>query len=173
MFGNDVYYLCENKLKISQIAEFVLEKFEEIKQNPSLNKITKFHSFHRYLLMSFSKEQQHKLASIITNSKNSSVRKITNDYKKHLEIALSKTPTIANHVIVLQKIHRHFYRKLPKSHQKIIKIHISEYRREKIQLSDVLDTLKALTSEVDNMYAPRQSYFLLFSSRKSLWKEVV
>jgi hypothetical protein len=52
----------------------------------------------------------------------------------------------------------------------MIEQQIFEYQSGKNQLSDTLRSLTILTADIDDMYLAKQSYFLLFSEKKAVWK---
>ena len=162
--------LDENKLKISDICEYVLERFDLVKSKPSMNKLVRFHTTNKYLLMAFNQIELNKLGNIIANREKLSVNTVIENYEVHLKTTLNKSPTRSRHAHVLRRMYGHFYKKLPKYKQQMIEQQISDYQNGKICLSETLQNLTMLTLDIDNMYLAKQSYFLLFSDKKEVWK---
>ena len=159
----------ELKLKISDIRRYVIERFDSIKSRPSMNKLVQFHTTSKYLLMAFNQIELNKLGNIVANREKLSVKNVIENYESHLKSALSKPPTHSRHANVLRRLYGHFYKKLPQYTRLIIERHISEYQKGHVTLSQTLETLRNMTADIDNMYLAKQSYFLLFSDKKSVW----
>jgi uncharacterized protein YbgA (DUF1722 family) len=120
--------------------------------------------------MAFSPIELNNLGNIIANHEKFPVSTVTENYEDHLKTALNKPPTISKHANVLRRIYGHFYKKLPQCRQEMIEQQIFEYQSGKNQLSDTLRSLTILTADIDDMYLAKQSYFLLFSEKKAVWK---
>lgn len=154
--------LSQKPLKFPDIRNYVIERFEDVKIKPSMNKLVKFHTFNKYLFMACDQVELNKLGNIVSNQEKSSIKNVLIHYEKHLEIILSKTPTRSRHANVLRRMYGHFNKKISKSNQKVIESLIIEYQKKSISLSDVLHILRNMTLEFDNWYIVKQSYFLLF-----------
>lgn len=160
----------ESTLKISDIRKYVLDRFDFIKLKPSMSKLVQFHTTNKYLLMAFNQIELNKLGNIVANHEKSSVNSVIKNYESHLKTTLSKSPTHARHANVLRRMYGHFHKKLPKCKQQTIEQRISEYQNKKASLSEALRYLTILTSDIDNIHLAKQSYFLLFSDKKPVWK---
>ena len=168
--GNLLLELDENKLKISDIRDYVLERFDLVKSKPFMNKLVRFHTTNKYLLMAFNQVELNKLGNIVSNREKLLVNTVIENYEGHLKTALNKPPTRSRHANVLRRMYGHFYKKLSKYKQQMIEQQISDYQNGKIRLGDTLQNLTMLASDIDSMYLAKQSYFLLFSDKKALWK---
>ena len=135
-----------------------------------MNKLVRFHTTNKYLLMAFNQLELNKLGNIIANREKLPVNTVIENYEVRLKTALNKPPTRSRHANVLRRMYGHFYKKLPKYKQQIIEQQISDYQNGKIRLSDTLQNLTILASDIDSMYLAKQSYFLLFSDKKAIWK---
>ena len=160
----------ENTLQISDIRKYVLERFDCIKSKPSMNKIVQFHTANKYLLMAFDQMELNNLGNIVANREKLSVNIVIRNYESRLKSALSKSPTRSRHANVLRRMYGHLYKKIPKCNQQVIEQRISEYQNGNISLSETLRNLTILTSDIDSMYLAKQSYFLLFSDKRAVWK---
>jgi len=162
--------LDENKLKISDICQYVLDQFEPIKSRPSMNKLVRFHTTNKYLFLAFSPIHLNKMGNVVANHEKLPASAVVEDYSGCLIAALSKHPTRSKHANALRRMYGHFYKKLPKHSQETIERQIFEYQHGRNQLSDTLRNLTVHTMDLDSMYLARQSYFLLFSDKKAVWK---
>ena len=120
--------------------------------------------------MAFNQIELNKLGNIVANREKLPVNIIIKNYEIHLKLALVKSPTRSRHANVLRRMYGHFYKKLPKCKQQMIEQRISEHQNGKVSLSETLRYLVILTSDIDNMYLAKQSYFLLFLDKKLVWK---
>ena len=137
-----------------------------------MNKLVQFHTTNKYLLMAFNQMELNKLGNVVANREKLAVNTVIDNYEAHLKAALSKSPTTSRHANVLRRMCGHFYKKLPKCKQQMIEQRISEYQNGKFLLSETLRYLTILTSNIDSIYLAKQSYFLLFSDKKAVWKMV-
>ncbi|MDH3341419.1 MAG: YbgA family protein [Nitrosopumilus sp.] len=160
----------ENTLKISDIPRYVLERFDCIKSKPSMNKLVQFHTTNKYLLMAFSPIHLNKMGNVVANHEKLSASAVVGNYSDCLIVALGQHLTRSKHANVLRRMYGHFYKKLSKQSQEIIERQIFEYQHGKNQLSDTLRNLTVHTMDLDSIYLARQSYFLLFSDKKAVWR---
>lgn len=135
-----------------------------------MNKLVQFHTTNKYLLMAFNQMELNTLGNIVANRDKLSVDMVIENYQSHLKTALRKSPTRSRHANVLRRMYGHFYKKLSRCRQQMIEKRISEYQNKKTSLSKTLRYLAILTSDIDNVYLAKQSYFLLFSDKSPVWK---
>ena len=127
-----------------------------------MGKLVYFHTFNKYLFMSFNQKDLNTLGNIVANTQNLPIDQVIFNYEKVLAEIISKAPTRSRHTNVLRRMYGHFKKNLPKNIQIEIENTIDDFQKGIIPLSDTLRKLKILTSEFDNMYLAKQSYFLLF-----------
>lgn len=155
----------QHELKISDIRNYVLEQFDKNKQKPSMNALIKFHTLNKYLFMAFSQIDLNKLGKIIANNEKLSTTDVLSNYENSLIVLLSKIPTRNRHANVLRRMYGHFSKKLSYENRLVLENTISDYQKNLVVLRDVLYKLKMITSDIDNQYLSRQTYFLLFSDK--------
>ena len=87
---------CRINPKITEedIVEYVLERFEDLKRNFSMEDLIKFHSCNKYLLMSHNYEKLKILGNIVANHKKEKIDDILLNYEKILKLILNKKPTV-------------------------------------------------------------------------------
>lgn len=157
----------QHQLRISDICGYVIEQFEKNKQKPSMSKLIGFHTRNKYLFMAFSQVDLNKLGNIIANNEKLPVLDVLSNYENSLVVLLSKTPTRKRHANVIRRMYGHFSKKLSKENQLIIESAISDYQKNRLPLNNVLHKLKVMTSDKDDLYLARQTYFLLLSDKTS------
>jgi len=147
----------------NDIKQYVLERFEEIKQNSSMEDIIKFHSHNKYLIMAHNQEKLKILGNIVANHQKKDIRDLISDYENHLRGTLEKTPTIKTHINVIMHIFGFFGKYFNQNQKKMFLDLIKEYRENKITLGRILCLIEPITYQINTTYLASQTYFLLYS----------
>jgi len=151
------------KITQNNISQFVLDRFEEIKQNSSMDDMVKFHSNNKYLLMAHSQEKLKTLGNIVANHQKKSICELLLDYENHLNSTLDKTPTVKTHINVLMHIFGFFGKHLNQNQKKAYLDLIKEYRGNKISLGKILCLIEPITYQINATYLISQTYFLIYT----------
>ena len=159
-----------NLLSMDDIGEFVLERFEEIKVNPKMKNIVKFHTINKYLLMTLSPNDLNKLGNIVANRDEKQIFEIISDYESILRTTLEKTPTIKSHSNTLYHIFGHFSKELTDKEKSSFLVMLEDFRESKISLSKILVYMKNYVAKFDKAYLIRQTYFLFHVNSKFSWE---
>jgi uncharacterized protein YbgA (DUF1722 family) len=147
----------------SQISEFILKGFLEIKSSSNINNLVHFHSINKFLLMAHDADGTRMLGNIIANHSLLSSDLVFVNYEKYLNSVLKIEPTVKSHVNVMQKIFGYFKKELTKEEKSKILELLSNYRNGTETLNDVLLLLEELTRKFQKTYLVRQTYFLLYA----------
>ena len=147
----------------ADIKQYVLERFEEIKENSSMDDIIKFHSRNKYLLMAYNQEKLKILGNIVANHQKKKIRDLILDYENHLKVILEKTPTVKTHINVLMHIFGFFGKYFNKIQKKEFLDLIKEYREGRITLGRILCLIEPITYQINTTYLVSQTYFLLYA----------
>ena len=147
----------------ADIRQYVLERFEEIKENSSMDEIIKFHSHNKYLLMAHNQEKLKILGNIVANHQKKNISELISDYENHLKIILEKTPTVKTHINVLMHIFGFFGKYFNQIQKKEFLDLIKEYREDKITLGRILCLIEPITYQINTTYLVSQTYFLLYA----------
>jgi len=147
----------------NDIKQYVLERFEEIKQNSSMDDIIKFHSNNKYLLMAHNQEKLKILGNIVANHQKKNIYDLILEYEYHLKGTLEKTPTVKTHINVLMHIFGFFGKYFNQIQKKGFLDLIKEYRENRITLGRILCLIEPITYQINATYLVSQTYFLLYS----------
>ena len=120
-------------LSDEDITDYVLNRFENLKKEPTINKLVQFHTSNKFLLMSHNQDKLRLLGNIVANHKITTSDCIT-DYEIHLRETLSSTPTIKRHINTLLYVFGHFSRDFGQSQKELFLNFIEEFREGKITL---------------------------------------
>lgn len=156
---------CRINPKITEedIVEYVLERFEDLKRNFSMEDLIKFHSCNKYLLMSHNYEKLKILGNIVANHKKEKIDDILLNYEKILKLILNKKPTVKTHTNVLLHIFGFFKTYFSKEQKRKVLNHIEKYRENKIPLGTILCLMEPETYKINSTYLVSQTYFLLYA----------
>ena len=147
----------------NDITEYVLERFQDVKLNPSMNEIIRFHSNNKYLFMAHNQEKLKILGNIVANHNKKDSKELIDIYESILINILNDSPTVKTHINVLMHIFGFF--KTYFNHEqkdKFLNL-IEEFRENKITLGKILRQIEPSTYQINSFYLVSQSYFLLYS----------
>lgn len=147
----------------SQISEFVLNGFSEIKSGLDIATLIHFHSINKFLLMAHNHAYTTILGNIVANHDHFPDSVVYEKYEQNLASVLKFEPSIKSHVNVLQKILGYFKKELTKEEKATILEMLSRYQKETETLNDILLSLEELTRKFQKTYLVRQTYFLLYA----------
>ena len=153
----------QSKITQDDVRQFVLERFEEIKQSSSMDEIIKFHSNNKYLLMAHSQEKLKSLGNIVANHQKRHICDLLLEYEVNLNSALKKTPTTKTHINVLMHIFGFFGKYFNQDQKRKYLDLIKEYRDNKIPLGRILCLIEPMTYQINTTYLVSQTYFLLYT----------
>lgn len=151
------------KITQNDIKQYVLERFEEIKQGSSMEAIIKFHSHNKYLLMAHNQEKLKILGNIVANHQKRNIHEMVLDYENHLKMTLEKTPTVKTHINVLMHIFGFFGKYFNQIQKNGFLDLVKEYRENRITLGRILCLIEPITYQINTTYLVSQTYFLLYS----------
>lgn len=145
------------------IAGYVLDRFDELEQSPSIDEIVKFHSHNKYLLMAHDQERLKILGNIVANHNKSKLSNVLSEYEENLKTALQKTPTTKTHINVLMHIFGFFKNYFNQNQKRTFLVQVSKFRENKITLGQILAKIEPMTYQINAMYLVNQTYFLLYA----------
>ncbi|MGA0296043.1 MAG: DUF1722 domain-containing protein [Nitrosopumilaceae archaeon] len=151
------------KLTEKDIAEYVLERFYELKEVPRMQDLVTFHSNNKYLIMAHSQVHLKELGNVVANHEKQPLKKVLNDYQKILITTLKIKPTVKTHINALMHIFGFFGKYLSQKEKTIFMQFIKGYREDKIKLGKILSEIEPITYKINNLYLISQTYFLLYS----------
>ncbi len=147
-------------------ADFVLERFSQVKKQNATNELVKFHTINKYLLMAHSQKHLKILGNVVANHENKSIDEILTDYENFLIPALNSKPTIKSNINVLMHVFGSFSKFFTSQEKDLYLYLINLYRQEKNTLGKTLSEIEPLIYRFNNTYLASQSYFLLYADVK-------
>jgi len=154
----------KRQISEEEAVQFVLERFNDVKQTKKIKDLVNFHTMNKYMLMSHDQEELKILGNIVANNKKTSFLEILNDYDLHLKKALKNLPTTKKHSNVILHIFGYFSKDFNVHDKRIFFDLLEKYREEKISLGGVLAEINPIIFRFNNMYLASQTYFLLYSN---------
>lgn len=151
------------------IVNYVLDRFEKLKNEFSFNKLVIFHTNNKFLLMSHDQERLRILGNIIANHKKNTIDQIIKNYEVELRQILSTPVTTKRHVNVLMHIFGHFSKNFDSIQKRIFLNLLEQFRNEKISLGAILWEIDPLIHQYNKTYLISQTYFSLYAEKRP-WK---
>ena len=161
-----------SKITEGEITQYVLDRFEEMKQNPTMSELINFHSSNKYLLMAHNQEKLKTLGNIVANHNKRNMTDLIYEYEVNLKNTLRIIPTVRTHINVLMHIFGFFKSYFSQEQKEAFLEHIKNYRENNITLGKILCEIEPLTYQINAMFLISQTYFLLYSesSRSNIEK---
>ena len=151
------------RLSEKDIVEYVLQRFQCVKQSKRMKNLVIFHTANKYMIMVHHQEELKILGNIVANHIKRSFAEILEDYEKHLIITMSKIPTVKTHSNAIMHIFGYFLKYLNQSEKQLFLDILEEFREGKITIGEILLKIGPMAYRFDSMYLPSQTYFLLYS----------
>jgi len=153
-------------LKEAEIVNYVLGRFENLKNEITKNKLVIFHTNNKFLLMVHSQEKLLMLGNIVANHQKKSLNELITDYEINLRHALSSPPTIKQHINVLMHIFGHVSNDLDQKQKRTFLNLVDQFRSEEISLGTILWEIEPLVYQYSKTYLIGQTYFLLYAEKR-------
>ena len=155
----------ETRLNNSIIREhflkriFTFSRFRAIKSNPTINKLIKFHTENKHLLMSYNQKQLKILGNIVAQYKIISLEDIYNEYEKHLIQALSKAPRCTSNINVLQHAFGYFSKEINQEEKKMFLNSIEDFKEGRVSINVPITIIKSWIIRFQNQFLKNQTFF--------------
>lgn len=151
-----------SRLSEKDIREYVLERFEDIKQREIKNLVS-FQAMNKYMIMAHSQAELKILGNIVSNYKKGLWEYTISEYEKHLKMALERSPTIKSHYNVIMHIFGYFSKNFSQFEKEGFFKLLAKFKEEKITIGRMLSEINPITYRFNNTYLANQTYFLLYS----------
>ena len=152
-----------NQISEEDVVQFVLERFNNVKQTKKIKNLANFQAMNKYMLMSHDQEELKILGHIVASYKKTSFLEILDNYDLHLKKASKNPPTIKKHSNVILHIFGYFSKDFNVHDKRLFFDLLEKYREEKNSLGEVLAEINPIIFRFNNMYLASQTYFLLYS----------
>ena len=166
-------------LSETQIKEYVLDKFTDVKNQKEIKNLVIFQTMNKYMIMAHSQKELKILGNIVASYKKNTLTKIIPEYEKYLKIALEKKPTNKTHSNVIMHIFGSFSKKLNELEREEFQKLLKKFINSKTSIGEILSEIEPIIYKFNNTYLASQTYFLLYSNPQrgnlfeSLSKEIL
>lgn len=150
------------RLSEKNIKEYVLERFEDVKQGKIKNLVS-FQAMNKYMIIAHNQEQLKVLGNIVASYKKISLLDIMSEYEKHLKITLEKPPTRKSHSNVIMHIFGYFSKNFSQPEKEQFFKLLNDFKKEEIAIGKILSEINPIIYQFNNTYLASQTYFLLYS----------
>ncbi len=163
--NNENLGIQKHQISEPEVKEFVLQRFNDVKQSKKIKNLVNFQAMNKYMLMSHDQEELKKLGNIVARyKKKTPLSEILENYEPHLKKALENPPSIKKHSNVLNHIFGYFSKDFSLDEQRKFFHLLEEYQDKKITLGEILSSIHPIIYRFNNTYLASQTYFLLYSN---------
>ena len=160
----DYFGIEKPQISEEDVVQFVLERFNDVKQTKKIKNLVNFQATNKYMLMSHDQEELKNLGNIVAKYKKISFLEILDYYDLHLKKALENPPTVKKHSNVIMHIFGFFSNDFNVDERRIFFDLLEKYREEKISLGEILSEINPIIFRFNKTYLASQTYFLLYSN---------
>jgi len=155
------------KLSENEILEFVISRFNQVKQENKIKDLVSFQTMNKYMIMAHNQDELKILGNLVASNKKKEFSKILSEYEKHLRIALEKKPTIKTHSNVIMHIFGYFSKDFSQPEKEKFFDLLKQFTEKKISIGTILSEINPMIVKFDKTYLASQTYFLLYASMSS------
>ncbi|MFH1873845.1 MAG: DUF523 and DUF1722 domain-containing protein [Pseudomonadota bacterium] len=155
----------EGRLKNFGIREnfltklFIFAKFRNLKKTACMDKLVRFHTQNKLLLMAYDQKELKNLGQIVANHEQKLVVEVVDLYEAHFFNAFLKQPRISTCSNVLLHAFGYFSKNIKSSEKKYFLETLEKYRAKKVPLSVPTAVIKSLIARFEEKYLSAQTFF--------------
>ena len=151
------------KISEEEIKQYVLERFEDVKESHKIKNLVLFQTMNKYMIMSRSQEGLKILGNIVASNKKNNFDKIITEYENHLVLALDKKPTIKTHSNVILHMFGYFSKEFTRKEKEQFFELLEKFKNKDITIGKILSEINPIIFRFNNTYLANQTYFLLYA----------
>ncbi len=158
----------DGRLRNARIREtflskiFLLADLRRTVNSGKMHEIVKFHSRHKYLIMTFGQKYVKQLGRIVSNTEKDHFQTVVGNYRRTLNDLMTKTPRSTSIVNVMMKIYGYFSDKVSKRERETFLKRVESFRRGITSLISLKENLRMWGIRFDESYIEEQSIFQPF-----------
>jgi len=155
----------EARLRNPAIREHFLRKiytncsYRKVVKSMDINKLIKFHSENKFLLMSYGQKYLKKLGQIIADNKKISLNQLFNEYEQNLYLAFKRGSRCTNNINVLQHTFGFISKNLNSDEKKMFINTLDDFREGRVSISVPLNLVKSWVLRFKVDYLRNQTFF--------------
>lgn len=144
---------------------FTVARFRKnVEEVKSMESMIKFHSRHKYILLSYDQAKLREMGHLVANQNNRDVEEIIELYGETLTAALKNEARIQANVNVLEHSFGYFSHHLSDNEKSLFLDYLSDYRAGKVPLSTIISMIRSWIQRFDQEYLEDQYYFTPYPS---------
>lgn len=138
---------------------FTLADFRSVEGSLSAKDLVDFQSRHKLLLMAYSQKEMRHLGRTVAHQHENGMEKSVEDYRVHLQNAMTKGPSFRSHVNVLEHAFGYVSNKLNREERGFFLDNLEMFREDRTPLLTLLNLLRSWIIRFEVGYLKNQSYF--------------
>lgn len=138
---------------------FTLAAFRSVKDTTSLQRLLKFHTENKFLLMGYSQKELRILGNILANQDKQSLLKVLSEYEQHLYLAFLKAPRYSSQINVLNHAFGYVSQELTAAEKRFYADLIEKYRKDQVPLSVPINLVRSWVIRFQQPYLIPQTFF--------------
>lgn len=155
------------KISEKDIAEYVLQRFQDVKHSNKIKNLVKFQAANKYMIMAHHQAELKNLENIVVGYKKIPFSVMSQEYEDHFRTAMTKKPTVKTHTSVIMHIFGYSSKHLTQNEKQLFFEMLEQFRENKITLGNMLLEISCMIYRFDSTYLTNQTYFLLYSDVQS------
>jgi len=157
------FHIKNHRVLESEIKEYVLQRFQDVKESNKIKNLVSFHTANKYMIMAHDQKELKELGGIVAGYKKIPFLEILDNYESHLRCAMQKDPTIKTHTNVIMHIVGYFLKYFNQNEKYLFFDQLKQFRDKKITISKILLEISPIAYRFDSTYLAKQTYFLLYA----------
>lgn len=153
----------EQRITEKQIKDYVMERFEDVKNSNKIKNLVSFQAMNKYMIMSHDQNELKILGNIVASNKKVQFSEILIKYEKHLKKSFEKKPTTKTHSNIIMHIFGYFSKNFTQLEKEQFFDLLKQFQEEKITIGNALAKINPIIYRFNNTYLANQTYFLLYS----------
>jgi len=153
----------KHNLSEKNIIEYVMERFENVKDENKIKNLVSFQAMNKYMIMAHDQNELKILGNIVASNKKVQFPEILMEYEKHLKKSLEKAPTTKTHSNVIIHVFGYFSKNFSQPEKEQFFELLKKFQEGKITIGNILAELTPIIFRFNNTYLASQSYFLLYA----------
>ena len=141
------------------LTVFTLARFDEIRNNPTVSGLIRFHQDNKLLLLAYNQSNMRKMGKLIAGQKEYGLEKTIIEYEKLLRASFASAARYNSHLNVLQHASGYFKDIISKKENEYFNDLLKKYTEKKLPLNAVRTVLSGHIIRFGTGYLSGQTYF--------------
>jgi uncharacterized protein YbgA (DUF1722 family)/uncharacterized protein YbbK (DUF523 family) len=158
----------DGRLRNARIREtfltklFLLADLRQTASSGKMHELVKFHSRHKYSIMTFGQKYIKQLGRIVSNPEKRPFEEVIADYREGLNELMGKTPRSTSIINVMMKVYGFFSDKVSKRERNAFLGRVDSFRKGTTSQISLKESLRMWGVRFDESYIEDQSFFQPF-----------